>query len=247
MSSQIKSAILNNGLYEKNIHSLVEKYSLPLVNDLTTAEFTLYFSDHHLYLHWQKNPQLKNFRIDYLQKTFAGRLKKLNAQREMLARACQMKKHTYLTVLDVTAGLGFDAVILAHSGFQVTAIEREPVLAALLEQAFSQISMQPKLVFADSADYLKNLPTSNCPDIIYLDPIFPEKFKAARSNKYLYLLQHLCEKNENEEELFNLALKRARYRVVVKRPIHAPFIKNQKPNFSLKGKSHRLDIYAFCT
>jgi 16S rRNA (guanine1516-N2)-methyltransferase len=99
------------------------------------------------------------------------------------------------------------------------------------------------LQFADSLDFLAQLPPNDCPDVIYLDPIFPAEFKRARSNKYLHLLQNLCKSTICEDELFALAIKKAKNRSVIKRPIHAPYWQNQKPNFSLRGRSHRFDIY----
>lgn len=38
-------------------------------------------------------------------------------------------------ILDLTAGLGIDAVFLSQLGFQVTSIERNPLLVFLLQEA----------------------------------------------------------------------------------------------------------------
>ena len=51
-------------------------------------------------------------------------------------------------------------------------------------------------------------------------------------------------KDEKEiNKLLNFALKKARYRVVVKRPLKAPFLANSEPSFSIKGKTTRFDVF----
>src|SRR5262245_12957252 len=45
---------------------------------------------------------------------------------------------TTRTVLDATAGVGHDAALLACMGYQVLAVERSPIIAALLQDALKR-------------------------------------------------------------------------------------------------------------
>jgi len=60
----------------------------------------------------------------------------------------------------------------------------------------------------------------------------------------MQLFHQLVGIDMDASELLPLALERTRYRVVVKRPAHAPFLAESKPSYSLKGKSTRFDVYS---
>lgn len=105
----------------------------------------------------------------------------------------------------------------------------------------------------DAGSYLQNLSAEStvggncqsivCPDIIYIDPMFPAREKSGKVKKEMQLFHQLVGTDDDSSTLLPLALEVARYRVVVKRSAHAPFLADQKPGYSLKGKSTRFDIY----
>ncbi len=64
------------------------------------------------------------------------RLQRAGAKSEVLTRACLAAQSPRL--IDATAGLGHDALLLAWCGAQVTLIERHPILALLLQSAQQQ-------------------------------------------------------------------------------------------------------------
>jgi len=99
------------------------------------------------------------------------------------------------------------------------------------------------LVQADSIDWLKGLSSSQQPDIIYLDPMFPERKKSASVKKEMAILHNLQLNDDNDQHLLEAALSCANKRVVVKRPRLADNLSAFAPNFSLTGKSSRFDIY----
>ena len=83
------------------------------------------------------------------------------------------------------------------------------------------------------------------PEVIYLDPMFPERTKSASVKKkfqLLHLLEHPC---ENEEELLEAAIALHPKKVIVKRMAKGPFLAGKKPSYSIKGKSIRYDCYVF--
>ncbi|MDM1717556.1 class I SAM-dependent methyltransferase, partial [Thiopseudomonas alkaliphila] len=86
-----------------------------------------------------------------------GRLKRASLKSEMIARACNLSEKPSL--IDATAGLGHDSLLMAHLGASVTLLERHPILFTLLEDAKRQAADDPflasvvariQLVFIDS-------------------------------------------------------------------------------------------------
>jgi len=159
-------------------------------------------------------------------------------------------------VLDLTAGLGRDAFVLATLGCQVTLVERNPVVQELLKDGLARalsISDNPELativarmelVALEAQCYLNGNANIPQPDVIYLDPMYPESRKSAKVKKEMQAFKTLVGDDHDADHLLDLALGAARYRVVVKRARKAPQLGNAAPHFSLSGKSTRYDIYA---
>ena len=152
-------------------------------------------------------------------------------------------------MLDATAGLGRDSFVLASLGCQVTMIERNPVVAALLENGLDRAKLNN-----DIADIVNNMSlaqfslTNGKPDlaevdIVYLDPMYPHREKSAAVKKEMRVFQTLVGEDLDADELLAPALKLAKYRVVVKRPTYAPPLANKKPSTSIKMKKNRFDVY----
>ena len=150
-------------------------------------------------------------------------------------------------VIDCTAGLGEDSWLLAAHGCTVTSLERQPVVAALLDDALSralarapQIAARITLHHTDAAAWLTSNPVEA--DVVLLDPMFPPGRKTAE-RKPLRVLRMLAGDDADAEELFAAALKTGAHRVVVKRPAHAPPLGHRPPAVTHKGRGHRLDVY----
>lgn len=124
------------------------------------------------------------------------------------------------------------------------------------------LNNMPKLIFTDAIDFLSNDALGKAPAIttlskmyntdyqaenlsIYMDPMFEGRSKSAKSRKEMAIFQDLVGADMDKELLFEAACKLKPNRVVVKNHINAPYIKNQKPNFSLNGSSTRFDVYVF--
>ena len=71
------------------------------------------------------------------------RLKRASLKSEMIARACNISEKPSL--IDATAGLGHDTLLMAHLGANVTLIERHPILFTLLEDSKKQAESDPFL------------------------------------------------------------------------------------------------------
>lgn len=156
------------------------------------------------------------------------------------------------TVFDATAGLGRDAFWLAYHGCRVTAVERSPILFALLQDGLERAARVPEirerlgdrlhLLHADARDLLQRLGPADMPDVVYLDPMFPLRKKSGLVKVEMRILRRLVGDDPDAGELFALARAVARQRVVVKRHRHAePLAPN--PSHSLSDKTTRYDVY----
>lgn len=222
---------------------LIEPPELVLNNHLVEA--ILVVSTHYvgLYQHQQKP-----FYLDFCQGKSYYRFQQRNAHKELLAHTLGKEKD--ISILDATAGLGRDCFILATLGYELTALERSPLIYLLLKDALERASKHPtlsnvikniRLIHADSKTWLS--PNSaQKPDVIYLDPMFPIRKKNALVKKEMMLMQHLLN-DEDDGSLLIWALACAKKRVVVKRPRLSHYLGGKMPHFSKIGKSIRFDIY----
>ena len=180
------------------------------------------------------------------------RLKQGAISKELLARAAKIKDADHpLVAIDATAGLGEDSLVLAAAGFRVKMFERNPVIHELLEDAIkraaeipelSEIVARMELHHGDSVEAMKHLDFT--PDVILLDPMFPERQKSALVKKKLQVIQRIEIPCSDEEELFLAAVKAAPKRLIIKRPPKGPFLAGIKPDFSYTGKAVRFDCFA---
>ena len=154
-------------------------------------------------------------------------------------------------VLDATAGLGHDSALLACLGYRVVAVERSPIMAALLRDGLrralevdavrDRFGDAIQIIDADARDVLNGGEIQ--PDAVYIDPMFPPRRKAsALSKKSIRLARAIVGDDEDAAELVETARRRCR-RVVVKRPTYAAPLA-AKPTASITGKLVRYDLYA---
>jgi 16S rRNA (guanine1516-N2)-methyltransferase len=151
------------------------------------------------------------------------------------------------TVIDATAGLGGDSLKLAMIADRVIAIERNPVVFALLTSALysaktSTLPMADKIEahFGDAIEQIRKLPAA---DVIFMDPMFPPKRKrSALPPKAVRILRNIVGEDSDDEELLRVARQHALRRVVVKRPLHASPLAEDHVALH-EGKVVRYEIY----
>lgn len=178
------------------------------------------------------------------------RISPKNLSGEMLVKAARIKDRKDVTLLDATAGLGEDSFLLAASGIEVHLFEYDKIIFALLEDAHRRALEIPALRPAasrmhlhceNSIEAMKSGAVSA--DVIFLDPMFPERQKSALIKKKFQLLQKLESPCENGEELFYAALSSSPKRIIVKRPQKGKTLTDRKPSYSLNGSAVRYDCY----
>jgi 16S rRNA (guanine1516-N2)-methyltransferase len=233
----------------------------------------LFHQNERLYLHLPDEPEAGVLCVDFCEPALQHRISKalsaeavvkamgqrpLNTTTAHPLNSCESPMVPAAHLIDATAGLGLDAFILACAGWHVTLIEQSPLIHALLAdgmkrgmQSAGSDSPAARLTkealgrmhlcsASSSLDVMLTLPEAQ---VIYLDPMFPDRDKSARVKKNRYLLQQLHGEEALGNNLLPLALTLAR-KVVVKRPLRALPLDNIQPSASIKGKTSRFDIYA---
>jgi 16S rRNA (guanine1516-N2)-methyltransferase len=184
------------------------------------------------------------------------RLRPANVSRELLVRAARVRGCEHPRALDATAGMGEDSLLLAAAGFSVTLYEHDPVIAALLADALERAAAVPelatvvarmRLVRGDSVGALRALAEGDAsapdrPDVVLLDPMFPERRKSASVKKKAQLLQRLERPAQDEAAMLDAAIKARPRKVVIKRPLKGPFLAGAKPAYQIAGKAVRYDV-----
>ncbi len=224
-----------------------------------------------VHFYWQ-DQAAGNLEIDFASKKLQYRMQKLNKAQEPLLRAVGWKSTERQRVWDLTAGLGRDSALLYFAGLQVLMFERNPILQILLQYGLTQLSqsvtwediattVEPYLYLIpqDAITFLQNrssrqktdpqeckisrmdaLPLA---DVIYMDPMYPERKKSALVKKELRIIRNLVGADLDNEILLHTALESGVSRVVVKRPKGATFVANLKPNHSIESPNTRFDVY----
>ena len=184
----------------------------------------------------ESRPKTKPFLLD---------IKGLNRRsvgRDLLAKSVGRRCRN---IVDATAGFGRDAFHLFNLGKNVIALERSPLIAIMLSNAINRLIVPSrtaslKMVCDDARLWL-----SKCdpPDVIYLDPMFPEQQdRSSLAANELRILRSLVGNDKDSSDLLLVARSIALQRVVVKRPAWAGHL-GDAPDLDYKGRSVRYDIY----
>ncbi len=269
MSAQPLPAVAITLLHEtarEHAEQLAQRLQLPLTTVdevLQNFDFQLVVGDNGLGLTSADDDPINAVRVDFVTGAAAHRRKYGGGKGQDIAKAVGIKAQQTPSVLDVTAGFGRDAFVLATLGCEVTLLERHPLVFCLLEDALQrardhaakedsellEIIERMHYLNSDSATYLQQHRIEQ--QVIYIDPMFPERKKSAAVKKEMVLLQQLLEhsvgqvdsQEENGDDLLLLALQQDVHRVVVKRPKLAGHLAGREPGLMFKGKSGRFDVY----
>ncbi|HRP63977.1 MAG TPA: class I SAM-dependent methyltransferase [Phycisphaerales bacterium] len=169
-------------------------------------------------------------------------------RKQPLARAAGARTKT---IIDATAGLGQDAFLLACLGYRVLAIERSPIVFALLEDGIRRAREDTRLSGAMGdrltimqGDAQQLIPQLDRADAIYIDPMFPPKRNvSALPRKEIQALRAAVGDDPDAANLLETALRHAIRRVIVKRPDHAPPLR-EGATTSHERKLVRYDVWA---
>ncbi len=192
------------------------------------------------------------YKHSYLDKHFYKRAQQSN---QALLKACNNKQRNIKSILDLTGGWGMDSFILACHGHDVTSIEQNQLVHRISAHSLNcaraikrstAAASRITMIHNRSADYLQNHDHADSFDCIYLDPMFPDHKSSAKPTKGLQILQMLTQ-NQDIKTCFEMALQKAKKRVVVKRPAKASPLSDLLPDLVFREKTIRFDIYLTTT
>ncbi len=190
-------------------------------------------------------------------------LKRIKLSNELIIKATHSKAGSGIDILDLTAGLGIDAFLMARFGYNVNMIEKNPLLATVLYYAKLHDIFPSNLnvIYGDSLEVVCNQEfIQKRPDIVYMDPMFL-KSRKSKAKKIMQIIQFLnsfelvYEHNEDlastdetaksyNVQLFDLALRVARQKIIVKRDCKQESLATGiKPTYVISGKTIRYDVY----
>lgn len=129
------------------------------------------------------------------------------------------------TVLDCTAGLGSESILMAYAAGPegaVTALESEPLVALLVEEGLKTYNSglpplddamrRVRVVQADHLDYLKEQPSGSA-DVVYFDPMFRQTIEETSA---IAPLKGIANHGEIRSEAVEEARRVARRTVILK-------------------------------
>lgn len=189
-------------------------------------------------------------KCSFIEGPILHRLKYGKGRGQNLAKAVGFKLNKNRTIIDATAGLGYDAFILASLGANVTLIERSEKIYDLLKAAISEAKLyggeiskivnRMNLLFGDSKDILPKI----APEVILIDTMYKERKKSALVKNDMRLVREVVGSDSDHVELINVALNNASKRVVIKQPRYAETLDNIKGcSHQILGKTIRYDVY----
>ncbi len=237
--------------YAEVARGWAERLHVPLLPAEAGAAYALQVGAHGLQFAELGVHAAGPIRVDFVAGAVAHRRLYGGGAGQMIAKAVGIQPGVRPTAVDATAGLARDAFVLAQLGCTVRLIERQPVIAALLEDGLArarddaeveQIVARMPLVVGDAITLLRAWPY-DVPQVIYLDPMFPHRDKSAQVKKEMRLFRPLAGADSDAGELLAAALALASHRVVVKRPRKATCVGGVPPAYALEGKSSRYDVY----
>ncbi|MBV1869781.1 MAG: class I SAM-dependent methyltransferase [Gammaproteobacteria bacterium] len=234
-------------------HDDVDRQQYPLVMVFHEGRLSLSVFD-------VKQPLFVN--VDFINGRSLYRNKNKTVKNELLAKAVGLKASlgTPLKVVDATAGFGRDSFLLASFGCEVLMLERSPIMVALLSDGMRRAETDSEaartisrmsLTHCDAVNYFSAFgsPVTEksfmafCPDVIYLDPMFPSSNKNAQVKKEMRVLRLALGDDNDGEEMIDKAKSSGVKRVVVKRPRKGELLGGIKPGYQVLGKSARFDVY----
>lgn len=230
--------------YDKANRDLAEQLGIELTARISNSETYLSITKQGLVI-INKDISEKPIRLDFNETL--RKFQRQNLKKHPLVTAVGIKNKNNL-IIDTTAGFAKDSLLLASLGHKVISLESSPIIFYLIQEAKNRLltdkpNINLDFLNIDSFEYLTNCKT--IPDIIYIDPMFPESSKSALAKKNMQILQKITKTEKFDyEKLLKVAIKKARKKVIVKRPRLGPFLAEIEAKAQISSnQSTRYDIY----
>lgn len=258
MLSHPESSVMSIWLAESKERAYAEQLAqtleVPIVEDEPAQDdYVLVCSATGLALRGPTSTGIATLQMNYHLNPMWRRLQQMRQKDALLRRAVRGQGKMPKRVFDATAGLCRDALSLAALECDVIAFEQSKLVLALVNDglrraatslpAFAGLLQRLRLVHGDcltamSADVAENGP----PDVVFLDPMFPDRDKSASVKKEMALLHSFLRPPPSGDDLLRQAYLTGASRVLVKRPKKAPALAPGVVH-QFEGKSVRFDLY----
>lgn len=164
---------------------------------------------------------------------------KHSVYKELLAKAIGLKKGCERPhVLDATAGMMGDSLLMYAMGARVEICERNPVAGVLCLNSIKQFNLDIEFHYesANNIDFKGS--------VIYFDPMYIQKNLKTKPKKEMQIFRDIIGADTDALDMA-LKLQAKTQRLVIKRSIKAESI-IAKPTMTFSGKSTSYDVYLDC-
>ena len=233
-------------LESKRLNELETQLNLTSKNIINLDRDSLVFQEDNLYFNFKKERALTPLKIDIKKGALGWRLAR--AQHETHLKKAIGKTDQPLRILDATAGLLGDSMIMLALGHSVTAYEQSKILYTILNNQLNQLPktdsnlLNFKLINSNVCETNFNEKSF---DVIYFDPMYPEGKASSARRSDLKKINSILEIEglaSDPESTFTYLRSMPKTKLIVKRPLKVdPF--EGSINYQITGKSVRFDIY----
>ena len=233
-------------LESKNLKEIETQLNLTSNNTINHDRDSLVFQEDNLYFNFKKERALTPLKIDIQKGALGWRLAR--AQHETHLKKAIGKTDQPLRILDATAGLLGDSMIMLALGHSVTAYEQSKILYTMLNNQLNQLSETDSNLLnfqLINSNVCETKFSEESFDVIYFDPMYPEDkaSNARRSDlKKINSILQIEGLASDPESTFTYLRNIPSTKLIVKRPLKADAFKGSI-NYQVFGKSVRFDIY----
>ena len=233
-------------LESKNLKEIETQLNLTSNNTINHDRDSLVFQEDNLYFNFKKERALTPLKIDIQKGALGWRLAR--AQHETHLKKAIGKTDRPLRILDSTAGLLGDSMIMLALGHSVTAYEQSKILYTMLNNELNQIPetnsnlLNFQLINSNVCE--ANFSEKSF-DVIYFDPMYPEDKASSARRSDLKKINSILEIEglaSDPESTFTYLRNIPSIKLIVKRSLKADAFKGNI-NYQVLGKSVRFDIY----
>jgi 16S rRNA (guanine1516-N2)-methyltransferase len=234
------------GLKSNRLNELETELNLISKNIINLDHDSLVLQEDNLYFNFKKERALTPLKIDIQKGALGWRLAR--PQHETHLKKAIGKTDRPLRILDATAGLLGDSMIMLALGHSVTAFEQSKILYTMLNNELNQLSeidsnlLNFKLI---NSDVCKTKFNERSFDVIYFDPMYPKDKASSARRSDLKKINSILEIEglaSDPESTFTYLRSIPKTKLIVKRPLKVDAFEGSI-NYQILGKSVRFDIY----
>ena len=239
--------LINLGGFEsQKLKELETELNLIANNTINLDHDSLVFQEANFYFNFKKERALTPLKINIQKGALGWRLAR--AQHETHLKKAIGKTDRPLRILDATAGLLGDSMIMLALGHSVTAYEQSKILYTMLNNELNQLSETDSNLLnfqLINSNVCETKFSEESFDVIYFDPMYPEDRASSARRSDLKKINSILEIEglaSEPESTFTYLRNIPSTKLIVKRPLKADAFEGSI-NYQITGKSVRFDIY----